>query len=163
MARLFARGALAMGYTQWILVQQPGGLFKFVSDARYADFHAGGAPLEQAKPGEVLTVEVVLHLEDRVPGEVIFVEHRRFPVLENGRRDPESIHLELNLIRETMGAALSGAHEPASLRWARRQHQAVFRWTPTDDEDQAIADMVSRRAKQPLLGGRVLRLVSETA
>ena len=54
-----------MGYTQWFLVQQPDGSFKFVSDARYADFHAGRAALQQAKPGEVLTVEVVLHLDGR--------------------------------------------------------------------------------------------------
>ena len=94
----------------------------------------------------------------RLSSQVILVEHRRFPVLENGRRDPESIHQELNLIRETMGAALSGAHEPPSLRWARRQHQALFRWTPTDTERQLIADMLSRRAKQPLLGGRILHL-----
>ena len=152
-----------MGYTQWFLVQQPDGSFKFVSDGRYADFHAGGAALQQAKPGEVLTVEVVLHLERGVPGEVIFVEHRRFPVLGSGRRDPESIHQEIVVIRETMGAAQSASPEPASLRWARRQRDTVFRWTPTATEARAIADAVSRRAKEPLLGGRVLRLVSETA
>ena len=158
MVRLVRRTASTMGYTQWLLVQQSDGSFKFVSDARYADFHAGRTALQQAKPGEVLTVEVVLHLEDRVPGEVIFVEHRRFPVLENGHRDPASIEWELNLIRETMSAALCESREPATLRWARRQHAAAFRWTPTESESQLIADMVSRRAKQPLLGGRVLHL-----
>lgn len=45
--------------------------------------------------GEVRTAEVVLHLEKRIPGEVIFVEHRRFPVLASGRRDRASMESEM--------------------------------------------------------------------
>ena len=84
-----------MGYTQWMLVQHLDLTFRFVSESRYAEFWFGRGTLPQVQPEAVRTVEVILHLEQRVAGEVI--------------RD--------------------------------------------------IADMVSRRAKQPLLGGRPLRLV----
>ena len=50
-----------MGYTQWILVQDSDLAFGFVPDRQYGAFHAGNLPLQQVRPGEVRTVEVVLH------------------------------------------------------------------------------------------------------
>lgn len=109
--------------------------------------------------GEVRTAEVVLHLEKRIPGEVIFVEHRRFPVLASGRRDRESMESGMTLIRDIVGINSSPRPNSARRRWAKQQIERTFRWTPTAREARDIADMVSHRAKQPLLGGRPLRLV----
>jgi hypothetical protein len=148
-----------MGYTQWILVQQPDLTFRFVADSRYGNFHAGRAGLPQVTPGEVRIVELILHLEKRFVSEVIFVEHRRFPVLESGLRDPASIDWEMTLVGEIMGAAAGAGPNSARRRWARQQQIVSFRWTPTLDEERAIADAVSRRARQSLLGGRVLEIV----
>ena len=149
-----------MGYTQWILVQQSDLTFRFVADSRYGNFRVGRAALPQVVPGEVRLVEVVLHLEDGVPAELLLVEHRRFPVLESGLRDPASIDWEMTLIREIMGAEACRRPELARRRWAKRQQSTAFRWRPTAREQMEIADAVSQRAKQPLLGGRPLRLVS---
>ena len=148
-----------MGYTQWLLVQQSDLTFRFVTERRYADFWAGRGTLPQAQPGEVRTVEVVLHLEQRTAGEVIHVDHRRYPVVANGRRDPASRESELALIRDIVGMSSSTRPESARRRWATRQIERTFRWTPTAREAKEIADLVSRRAKTPLLGGRPLRLV----
>ena len=148
-----------MGYTQWILVQQSDLAFGFVTDRRYADFHAGRGPLPQVRPAEVRTVEVVLHLERRTAGEVIHVDHRRFPVLPNGRRDPASMESEMALIRDIVGIDSSPRPNSARRRWATRQMECAYRWTPTAREAREIADLVSRRAKRSLLGGRPLRLV----
>jgi hypothetical protein len=147
-----------MGYTQWMLVQQPDLTFQFVSARRYAEFHAGRGTLPQVRPGEVRTVELVLHLERRAPGEVIHVDHRRFPVLAGGRRDRASIESEFALIRDIVGIHSSRRPDSARRRWAKRQMERTFRWTPTAPETREIADLVSRRARQPLLGGRPLCL-----
>src|SRR4051812_3481953 len=90
-----ANNGLTMGYTQWMLVQQSDLAFRFVTESRYAEFHAGRGTLPQVRPAEVRTVEVVLHLERRTAGEVIHVEHRRFPVLASGRRERTSMQSEL--------------------------------------------------------------------
>jgi hypothetical protein len=152
-----------MGYTQWMLVQQPDLAFRFVSERRYAEFWTGRGVLPQAIAGEARTVEVVLHLEKRVAGEVIHVERRRFPVLASGRRDRASREFELTLIRDIVGLGSSTRPDSAGRRWATQQIERTFRWTPTTREAREIADMVSRRAKRPLLGGRALRLVYPSA
>ena len=162
-SRTFATGGTTMGFTVWYLVRQADHSFRFVANTRYGDFHSGRSTLPEARPGEVLTVEVVLHLEQRAPGEVIHVEHRRFPVLASGRRDPASIEWEWALMCDVVGSTSSARPESARRRWATRQLSAAFQWTPTAVEARAIADAVSRRAKQPLLGGRPLRVVDGTA
>ena len=148
-----------MGYTQWLLVQQSDLAFRFVTESRYGEFHAGRGNLPQIWPGEVRTVGLILHLERRVVGEVIHVDHRRFPVLPNGRRDPASMESEMDLIRDIVGLDSSTRPNSARRRWATRQMERMYRWTPTAREAREIADLVSRRAKRPLLGGRPLRLV----
>jgi hypothetical protein len=150
-----------MGYTQWMLVQQSDLTFRFVTERRYADFHAGRGTLPQVRPAEVRTVEVVLHLERRAAGEVIHVEHRRFPVLAGGRRDPASMESELTLIRDIVGRNSSTRPNSARRRWATQQMERTFRWTPTAREAREIADVVSRRARQPLLGGSPVRLMPQ--
>jgi hypothetical protein len=159
----FSTPAATMGYTMWYLVQQPDHTFRFVSKTRYQDFHAGRSALPNACPGEVLTVELVLRLHQRAAVEVVRLEHRRFPVLPNGRRDPASIDSEWALICAAVGGLLSPQPELPRRRWATRQSSGAFRWTPTADEARAIADVVSRRAKRPLLGGRPLRVVDGIA
>jgi hypothetical protein len=57
-----------MGYTQWMLVQQSDLTFQFVAESRYAEFWSGRGTLPQVQPEEVRTVEVILHLEQRVAG-----------------------------------------------------------------------------------------------
>jgi hypothetical protein len=52
-----------MGYTQWLLVQQSDLTFRFVTESRYGEFHAGRGSLPQVRPADVRTVEVMLHLE----------------------------------------------------------------------------------------------------
>jgi hypothetical protein len=151
-----------MGYTRWMLVQQPDLTFRFVTEGRYADFYAGRGTLPQVWPGEVRTTEVVLHLERRTMGEVIHVEHRRFPVLASGRRDRVSMESELALLHDIVGLGSSTRPGSATRRWATQQIERTFRWTPTARETREIADMVSRRAKRPLLGGSPLRLVDES-
>ena len=59
-----------MGYTRWLLVQQSDLRFQFVSERRYEEFYGGYGTLPQAWPGEVLTVEVVLHLERDAPSRI---------------------------------------------------------------------------------------------
>ena len=140
-----------MGYTQWMLVQESDVTFRFVGERRYGDFYAGRGTLPQVRPAEVRTVQVVLHLEQRAAGEVLHVEHRRFPVLANGRRDPASVESEMALIRDIVGSSSSTRPDSARRRWATRQIERTFRWTPTAREATEIADMVSRRAKRPLL------------
>lgn len=105
---------------------------------------------------------MVLHLEKRIPGEVIFVEHRRFPVLASGRRDRASMDSEMAFIGDIVGINTSPRPNSARRRWATQQLERTFRWTPTACEAREIADMVSRRAKQPLLGGSPLRLVGSS-
>jgi hypothetical protein len=150
-----------MGYTQWMLVQQSDLTFRFVTDRCYGEFYAGRGTLPPVRPAEVRTVEVVLHLERRAAGEVIHVEHRRFPVLASGRRDRASMESELTLIRDIVGMNSSARPNSARRRWATQQIERTFRWTPTARETREIADMVSRRAKRPLLGGTPLRLVAQ--
>lgn len=149
-----------MGYTQWMLVQQSDLTFQFVTDRRYREFHAGRGILPQVRPAEVRTVEVVLHLERRAAAEVIHIDHRRFPVVASGRRDRASMEFELTLIRDIVGIHSSTRPDSARRRWAKRQIERTFRWTPTVREAGEIADMVSRRARRSLLGGRPLRLVA---
>ena len=151
--------ARPMGYTHWLLVQQSDLTFQFVTDSRYGEFHAGRGTLPQARSGEVRTVELVLHLERRAAEEVIHVDHRRFPVLASGRRDPASMESEMDLIRDIVGLDSPTRPKSARRRWATRQMECAYRWTPTAREAREIADLVSRRAKRPLLGGRPLRLV----
>lgn len=148
-----------MGYTQWMLVQHSDLTFRFVTERRYGDFYAGRGTLPLVRPGEVRAVGVVLHLEQRAVGEVIHVEHRRFPVHASGRRDRASIESEWTLLRDIVGLSSSTRPGSARRRWATRQLERTFRWTPTAREAGEIADMVSRRAKRPLLGGRPLGLV----
>ena len=148
-----------MGYTQWILVQSPELTFHFVSEKRYGHFHAGRAPLPQARPGEVRTAEVMLYLDGRFATELLALNHRRFPVLAHGVRDPASMSLEMILIAEVISAGLWIGRDSATQRFIRRQMDGAFRWTPTAREAQAIADVVNRRARWPLLGGNSVRLV----
>jgi hypothetical protein len=115
-----------MGYTQWLLVQHSDLTFRFVSERRYVDFWNGRGPLPQAHPGEVRTIEVVLHLEERRAGEVIHVEHHQFPVLATGRRDRASMESEMALIRDIVGSNSSTRPNLARRRWATRQIDRTF-------------------------------------
>lgn len=148
-----------MGYTQWILVQDSSMAFGFVPDRQYGGFHAGNLPLRQVRPGEVRTVEVVLYLENRFVTDVLRVDHIRFPVLANGVRDPAAMEWELTLVADILLAGSSTRAEPAARRFAEHQVAGSFRWIPTASETKAIADMISRRAKRPLLGGSPIQLL----
>jgi len=152
-----------MGHTQWFLVQQPDLTFRFVGESRFGNFRIGRADLPQALPGEVRLVQVILHLEEPPASEVIHIECRRFPVLPSGMRDAASIEWEMTVARDIVGSGAFRQRSAARRRWAKRQQDTVFSWTPTPDERFAIADMVSHRAKQPLLGGRVLHMVRKAA
>ena len=79
-----------MGFTHWIFVQLPDLTFQCVGEGRYVDFRTGKGTLPEVRPGEVRIVGVMLHLEEEADPELIHVEHRRYPVLENGHRDPAS-------------------------------------------------------------------------
>lgn len=148
-----------MGYTQWILVQDSDLAFGFVPDRQYGAFHAGNLPLQQVRPGEVRTVEVVLHLENRLVSDVLRVDHMRFPVLANGVRDPAAMEWEMTLVAEILCAGSPTRREPATRRFVAPQGAGSFRWIPTASETKAIADAISRRGKRPLLGGSPIRLI----
>jgi len=148
-----------MGYTQWILVQDSDLAFGFLPERRYAAFHAGNAPLPHVRPGEVRSVEVLLHLEHRRVIDVLRVDHVRFTVLANGVRDPAAMEWEFSLIAQISPGSPRVGPGSAARRFAERQMASAFRWTPTASETKAIADASSRRAKRPLLGGRPIRLV----
>jgi hypothetical protein len=148
-----------MGYTQWILLQDSDRAFGFLPNRRYSAFHAGNAPLPQVRPGEVRTVEVVLHLEHRCVTDVLRVDHMRFTVLTNGVRDPAAMEWEFSLIAQISPGSPRVGPGSATRRFAERQMAGAFRWTPTASETRAIADTISRRAKRPLLGRRPIRLV----
>ena len=155
---------IIMGYTQWILVQDSDLAFGFVPDRQYGGFHAGNLPLQQVRPGEVRTVEVVLYLENRFVSDVLRVDHLRFPVLANGVRDPAAMEWEMTLVAEILLAGSRTRAEPATRRLVAHQAAGSSRWIPTANETKAIADMISRRAKRPLLGGSPVRLsVSDLA
>ena len=79
-----------MGFAHWIFVQLPDLTFRYVGEGRYVDFRTGKGALPETSPGEVRIVEVMLHLEEDAEPELIHVEYRRYPVLENGPRDPAS-------------------------------------------------------------------------
>ena len=161
----FARSQVPtnMGCTHWILVQLPDLTFQYVGEGRYVDFRTGKGALPEISPGEVRIVEVMLHLEEDAEPELIHVEYRRYPVLENGHRDPASIEWEFDLIRAVVGMPSNTRPGSPERRWASRQMASTFQWTPTPDEARAIGDAVSRKAKRPLLGGRPLRLVRGSA
>jgi len=148
-----------MGYTQWILVQDSDLAFGFVPDSQYEAFHAGNLPLQQVRPGEVRTVEVVLHLENRHVSDVLRVDHMRFPVLANGVRDPAAMEWEMTLVAEILFAGSPTRRGLATRRFVAPQGAGSFRWTPTASETKAIADAISRRGKRPLLGGSPIRLI----
>jgi len=150
-----------MGYTQWILVQDSELAFGFVPDRLYGGFHAGSLPLQQVRPGEVRTVEVVLYLENRFVSDVLRVDHLRFPVLANGVRDPAAMEWERTLVAEIVLPGSPTRAEPATRRFVAHQVAGSFRWIPTASETKAIADAISRRAKRPLLGGSPVRLVDQ--
>ena len=152
-----------MGFTQWFLVQQPDLTFRFVGEGRFISFRLGKATLPEVQFGEVRAVEVMLDLDDDLDPWLIHVEHRRFPVLPSGYRDPASIEWELSLIRAVVGTPMTTRPGSPERRWATEQMANTFRWIPTADEARAIGDAVSRRAKRPLLGGKPLRLVDGTA
>ena len=152
-----------MGFTHWIFVQLPDLTFQYVGEGRYVDFRTGKGTLPEVRPGEVRIVEVMLHLDEEADPELIHLEHRRYPVLENGHRDPASIEWEFHLIRAVVGMPSTSRSDSAERRWATRQMASTFQWTPTPDEARAIGDTVSSLAKRPLLGGRPLRLVGGTA
>jgi hypothetical protein len=148
-----------MAYTRWLLVQQPDLGFRFVTRARYGDFHSGRVALPQVRPGEVRTVEVVLRREQRAVAEVIHAEHRLFPVLPSGHRDPASVESEMRHLQDIVDIDSSTRPGAERGQWAAGQLARTFRWTPTDREAREIADLVSARAEGRSLGGRRLRLV----
>jgi hypothetical protein len=150
-----------MGYSQWTLVQDSDLAFGFLPDRRYAAFHAGNAPLPQARPGEVRTVEVLLYLEHRRVTDVLRLDHVRFTVLADGVRDPAAMEWELSLVAQISPGTPRVGPGSATRRFAERQIAGAFHWSPDAIERKAIADAISRRAKQPLLGGRPIRLVQE--
>src|SRR5215831_17071939 len=116
-----------MGYTQWILVQDSDLAFGFVPDRLYAGFHAGSLPLQQVRPGEVRTVEVVLYLENRFVSDVLRVDHLRFPVLANGVRDPAAMEWERTLVAEILLAGSPTRAEPATRRFVAHEGAGSFR------------------------------------
>jgi len=143
-----------MGYTQWILVQEPDRTFRFVTLRRYARFHAGLATLPQIESGEVRTVEVTLEFHRRAVSEVLRLDHRRVPVLlDSGQRDPGFMEWEISLVPELLGLSSGTRADSARRRFAQRQLAGVRVWIPTAEEASAIANAVSRRSKRPLLGG----------
>jgi hypothetical protein len=152
-----------MGCIHWIFVQLPDLTFQYVDEGRYVDFRMGKGTLPEVSPGEVRIVEVMLHLEGEAEPEVLHVEHRRYPGLENGLRDQASIEWEFDLSRAVVGMPMTTRSGSAERRWVTRQMASAFRWTPTLEEARALADAVSRKAKRPLLGGRPLRLVAGLA
>jgi hypothetical protein len=130
-----------------------------MGEGRYVDFRTGKGTLPEVSPGEVRLVEVMLDLDDDLDPWLIHVEYHRYPVLENGHRDQASIKWEFDLIRAVVG--MPSTTQPASpeRRLASRQLASTFEWTPTPDEVRALADVVSRKAKRPVLGGTPLRLL----
>jgi hypothetical protein len=151
-----------MGFTHWIFVQRPDLTFKYVGEVRYVDFRTGKGTLPEVQPGEVRLVEVMLDLDDDLDAWLIHVEYRRYPVREDGHRDPASIKWEFDLIRAVVGTPSTTKPGSPERRLATRQMASTFQWTPTPDEARAIGDAVSRKAKRAVLGGNPLRLVAGT-
>ena len=148
-----------MGFTHWLVIQQADLTFRFVSEARYVEFWNGRGALPQMQPGEVRVVQIALHLEQPAASEVLHVEYRRFPVAASGRRDEASTNSEMGLVRDVMGLSDATVADAARRQWAKQQIECNYRWTPTVTEEKEIADMVSRRARQSLLGGSPFRLL----
>jgi hypothetical protein len=152
-----------MGYTHWFFVQLPDLTFRYVGEGRFMNFWIGKAMLPQVQPGQVRLVEVMLDLQDDLDAWLLHVEYRRFPVLESGYRDSASMELEHKLTQTLMGMRSNVKPGSPEHRWAKEQTANTYRWTPNADEARAIGDIVSRKAKRPVLGSRPLRLATKPA
>jgi len=152
-----------MGFTHWFFVQLPDLTWRYVGEGRYNEFWLGRTTLPQVQPGEVRLVEVMLDLQDDLDAWLIHVEYRRYPVLETGQREAESMELEGKLIQTIMGMRSTVPTGSPEYEWAKKQTANTFRWTPNADEARAIGDVVSRKAKRPVLGGTPLRLEAKSA
>jgi hypothetical protein len=149
----------SMGYAQWVFVQRADLEFRSVLYALYSSFHAGTAPLPQFRPGEVRLVEAIVLLENRAAVAVRSMYFRRFPVSADGARDAAAAEREMSLWGSVSPLGSETGLQSATGRFARRQLEAEFAWTPTAPESRSIAEAVNRRARRHILGRAPVRLV----
>ena len=148
-----------MSYTGWHFRRTASGEFVTIARNLHADFWRGTVAIPP-DPGsaEILIVDVIVEIRNRVAQRVQSIRFYRFPVDARGIRD--RAHRKHETAAYAALVNVRGKHGPsrASDRMTERTILGEYQWEPTAPDLAAIIVAINRRARRFIAGHSPVRL-----